>query len=76
MPLSVSSISSDSSEESVGSSTSRVILFGMIHAVISADVSTIVLVVSEVAATVVASPVGVLDLDSHSTLETDQFKDP
>ncbi|GKB12641.1 hypothetical protein Tco_0846564 [Tanacetum coccineum] len=48
----VISISSNTSEESVGSSTSRVILFGMIPTVIPADVSTIVPVVPEVTAVV------------------------
>ncbi|GJY94031.1 hypothetical protein Tco_0509813 [Tanacetum coccineum] len=69
------SISSDSSEESMGSSTSRVVMLGTIPTVIHADVSTIVPAVSEVAAAIVASPTGVLDLDVHSTLETGPFED-
>ncbi|GJT01202.1 hypothetical protein Tco_0822371 [Tanacetum coccineum] len=76
MPLSVISISSDSFEESVGSSTSRVILFGMILSVIPFDVSTIITDVPEVATAVVALLAGVLDLDTHSTSETDSFEDP
>ncbi|GJV44794.1 hypothetical protein Tco_1429330 [Tanacetum coccineum] len=59
MVASVISISSDSSEESVGSSTSWVILFGTIPTIIPVDVSTIVPVVPE-AASVVASPAGIL----------------
>ncbi|GKB30026.1 hypothetical protein Tco_0869427, partial [Tanacetum coccineum] len=42
MASSIISISSDSSEESTGSSTSRVVMFGTIPTVIHADVSTIV----------------------------------
>ncbi|GJS05653.1 hypothetical protein Tco_0322161 [Tanacetum coccineum] len=76
MPLSVILISFDSSEESVGLSTSRVIQFGMIPAVIPTDVSTIVPASSEMAAAIVTSSVGVLDLDTHSTSETDPFEDP
>ncbi|GKC55259.1 hypothetical protein Tco_1078004 [Tanacetum coccineum] len=68
-------ISYDSSEESVGSSTSQVILFGRIPNVIPADVSTTVHAVPEMAAAVVAPPVGVLDLDIHATSETDTFED-
>ncbi|GJS72243.1 hypothetical protein Tco_0705084 [Tanacetum coccineum] len=50
------SISSDSSEDSVGSSSSRVVMFGMIPTVIHADVSTVRPTVSEVTTTIVASP--------------------
>ncbi|GKC90093.1 hypothetical protein Tco_1150742, partial [Tanacetum coccineum] len=73
MPLSIISISSDSSKESVGSFTSRVILFDTIPSVIPADVPTIVPVVPEMAAAVVASPAGVLDLDTQPTSETGQY---
>ncbi|GJV43893.1 putative reverse transcriptase domain-containing protein [Tanacetum coccineum] len=48
-------------------------MFGTIPAVIPADVPTIVPSVLEVAATVVASPVGVLDLDTHHTSETGPY---
>nr|GFC14743.1 hypothetical protein [Tanacetum cinerariifolium] len=47
MPLPVILISSNSFEESVGSSTTWVILFGMIHAVIPTNVSTTVPAVLE-----------------------------
>ncbi|GKA95384.1 retrovirus-related pol polyprotein from transposon TNT 1-94, partial [Tanacetum coccineum] len=67
MPLSVISISSDSSVESVGSSTSRVILFGMIPTVIHADVSTIVPAILEVAAAVVSSPARRSKAEAHSS---------
>ncbi|GKA21064.1 hypothetical protein Tco_0701053, partial [Tanacetum coccineum] len=62
MPLSVILISSKYSEESVGSSTSQVILFGTLPAVIPDDIPTIVLAALEAEAAVLASPVGVLDL--------------
>ncbi|GKE49817.1 hypothetical protein Tco_1481075, partial [Tanacetum coccineum] len=68
-------ISFDSSKESVESSTSWVVMFGTIPTVIPADVSTIIPVVPYVAAAIVASPTGVLDLDVHSTSKTDPFKD-
>ncbi|GJW36442.1 hypothetical protein Tco_0059362 [Tanacetum coccineum] len=74
MVASVTSISSESSEESVGSSTSRVILFGTIPTVIPADVSTIVPTILEVAA-IVTPPIGVLDQDIHTTLEIDPSED-
>ncbi|GKC25903.1 hypothetical protein Tco_1028053, partial [Tanacetum coccineum] len=61
------SISTDSSKENVGSSTSRVVTFGTIPIVKPA--------ISEVATAVVALTTGVLDLDVHSTLETDPFED-
>ncbi|GJQ97765.1 hypothetical protein Tco_0008904 [Tanacetum coccineum] len=75
MVASVILISYDSSEESVGSSTSQVILFGRIPNVIPIDVSTTVPAVPEMAAAVVAPPVGVLDLDIHATSETNSFED-
>ncbi|GJX21022.1 putative reverse transcriptase domain-containing protein [Tanacetum coccineum] len=65
-------ISSDSSDESVGSSFSRVILFGSIPAVIhvAPDIPSEIPVASEVAVAVVASPARVLDLDTHSSSES------
>nr|GEY28354.1 reverse transcriptase domain-containing protein [Tanacetum cinerariifolium] len=62
----VISISSDVSVESVGSSFLRVILIGSI----SIDVS----VAPDVRAAAVASPVGVLELDTHSLSETGPSK--
>ncbi|GKA51733.1 hypothetical protein Tco_0744929 [Tanacetum coccineum] len=59
----VISISSDVSVESVGSSFSRVILIG--------SISVEVPVAPEVGAAVVASPAGVLELDTHSSSEAD-----
>ncbi|GJZ46819.1 hypothetical protein Tco_0600651 [Tanacetum coccineum] len=67
MATSIISISTDSSKENVGSSTSRVVTFGTIPIVKPA--------ISEVATAVVALTTGVLDLDVHSTLETDPFED-
>ncbi|GJT01411.1 hypothetical protein Tco_0822580 [Tanacetum coccineum] len=67
MATSIIAIFSDSSKESVGSSTSRVVMFGTIPIVVP--------VILEVATTVVALPTEVLDLDVHSTLETDPFED-
>ncbi|GJW07619.1 putative reverse transcriptase domain-containing protein [Tanacetum coccineum] len=67
MATSIISISSDSSKESVGSSTSRVVTFGTIPIVEPA--------ISEVATAVVVLTTRVLDLDVHSTLETDPFED-
>ncbi|GKD09405.1 hypothetical protein Tco_1189090, partial [Tanacetum coccineum] len=66
MAAPVISISSDVSVESVGSSFSRVILIG--------SISVEVLVTPEVGATAVASPAGVLELDTHSSLEADPSK--
>ncbi|GJX27177.1 reverse transcriptase domain-containing protein [Tanacetum coccineum] len=57
----VISISSDLSDESVGSSIPRVILIG--------SISIEVLVASEVGVAVVASPAGVRELDTHSSSE-------
>ncbi|GKE35028.1 hypothetical protein Tco_1454350 [Tanacetum coccineum] len=59
----VISISSDVSVESVGSSFPRVILIG--------SISVEVLVTPEVGAAAVASPAGVLELDTHSSSEVD-----
>ncbi|GJX06399.1 putative reverse transcriptase domain-containing protein [Tanacetum coccineum] len=59
-------LSSDLSDESVGSSFSRVILIGSIFVE--------VLVASEVGAAAVASPVGVLELDTYSSSEADPSK--
>ncbi|GJT64616.1 hypothetical protein Tco_1016096 [Tanacetum coccineum] len=59
----VISISSDVSVKSVGSSFPRVILIGSIYVK--------VLVALEVGAAVVASPAGVLELDTHSSSKAD-----
>ncbi|GKD29933.1 putative reverse transcriptase domain-containing protein, partial [Tanacetum coccineum] len=59
----VISISLDVSVESVGSSFPRVILIG--------SISVEVLVAPEVGAAIVALPAGVLELDTHSSLEAD-----
>ncbi|GJW04538.1 hypothetical protein Tco_1563394 [Tanacetum coccineum] len=59
----VISISSDLSVESVGSSFPRVILIG--------SISVEVPVAPEVGAAAVASPAGVLELDTHSSSEAD-----
>ncbi|GJX31049.1 hypothetical protein Tco_0240904 [Tanacetum coccineum] len=75
MAFLVISISFDSSKESVGSSTSRVVMFGTITIVIPADVSTIVPAVPEVAAANCRFTHRVLDLDIHTTSETDPFED-
>ncbi|GJY27522.1 hypothetical protein Tco_0403289 [Tanacetum coccineum] len=64
----VISISSDVSVENVGSSFPRVILIGFI--------SVEVPIAPEVRAAIVASPVEVLELDTHSSLEADPSKSP
>ncbi|GKA11303.1 hypothetical protein Tco_0690736 [Tanacetum coccineum] len=69
MAAPVISISSDSSNESVGSVMPRVILFGTILTeipVVPADLP----VAPEVRAVAVTSPAGVLELESHSSPET------
>ncbi|GJZ50503.1 hypothetical protein Tco_0604693 [Tanacetum coccineum] len=66
MAAPVISISSDVSVESVGSSFPRVILIG--------SISVEVPVASEVGAAAVASPVGVLELDTHSSSDADPSK--
>ncbi|GJY80810.1 reverse transcriptase domain-containing protein [Tanacetum coccineum] len=66
MAAPVISISSDVSVESVGSSFPRVVLIGSI----SIEVS----VTPKVGAAAVASPAGVLELDTHSSLEADPSK--
>ncbi|GKC71240.1 hypothetical protein Tco_1117123 [Tanacetum coccineum] len=63
MAAPVISISSDVSVESVGSSFSRVILIDSIFVEVS--------VAPEVGAAAVASPAGVLELDTHSSSEAD-----
>ncbi|GJR67426.1 hypothetical protein Tco_0013491 [Tanacetum coccineum] len=62
MEAPVISISSDSSDESVGSSIPRVILIG--------SIPIEVLVAPEVGAAAVASPTRVLELDTHSSSES------
>ncbi|GJQ98846.1 putative reverse transcriptase domain-containing protein [Tanacetum coccineum] len=66
MSTPVISISLDSSNESVGSSISRVILIGSIPIEVP--------VASEVGAAAVASPARVLELDTHSSSESDPSK--
>nr|GFA74873.1 hypothetical protein [Tanacetum cinerariifolium]GFA74906.1 hypothetical protein [Tanacetum cinerariifolium] len=68
LAASVISISSVVSVESVGSSFSQVILIGSI----SVEVS----VAPEVGATVVVLPIGVLELDTHSSSEADLSESP
>ncbi|GKA07151.1 hypothetical protein Tco_0686375 [Tanacetum coccineum] len=72
MATPVISISSDSLDESVGSSIPRVILFGSIPVVIPVvlEIPIEVPVAPEVAAAAVASPAGVLELDTHSSSES------
>ncbi|GJV70301.1 hypothetical protein Tco_1485810 [Tanacetum coccineum] len=69
------SISSDSSDESVGSVMSRVILFGTILTEIPV-VPTDLPIVPEVTAFAVASPTGALKPESHSSSETDPSESP
>nr|GEV94238.1 RNA-directed DNA polymerase, eukaryota, reverse transcriptase zinc-binding domain protein [Tanacetum cinerariifolium] len=59
-------IFSYSSDESMGFSTSRTILFGTILAEIPAEISIILPREPEAGVTIVASPTGVLDLITHS----------
>ncbi|GJY27539.1 hypothetical protein Tco_0403306 [Tanacetum coccineum] len=66
MAAPVISISSDVSVESVGSSFLRVILIGFIFVKVP--------VASDVGATAVASPAGVLEFDTHSSSEADPSK--
>nr|GEZ91511.1 hypothetical protein [Tanacetum cinerariifolium] len=63
MAATVISISSDVSVESVGSSFPRVILIGFIYVEVP--------IAPKVGADVVALPAGVLELDTHSSLEAD-----
>ncbi|GKF54754.1 hypothetical protein Tco_0165094, partial [Tanacetum coccineum] len=75
------SISSDSSEESVGSHAPRVILFGAIPAIIPVILKVPIIpagliVTPEVGTVSVVSPVGVLDLvDYSSSSNSDPSKD-
>ncbi|GJR21469.1 hypothetical protein Tco_0969996 [Tanacetum coccineum] len=69
MAAPIISISSDTSDESVRSSILRVILFGSIPIevpVVPADLP----VAPEVGAAAIASPAGVLELDTHSSSES------
>ncbi|GJT64724.1 hypothetical protein Tco_1016204 [Tanacetum coccineum] len=61
------SISLDSLEESVGSSTSQIVMFDTIPIVIHAILKV---------AAIVASPVGILNLDIHTTSEANLSEDP
>ncbi|GJU63485.1 hypothetical protein Tco_1245320 [Tanacetum coccineum] len=75
MAAPVISISSDSSDESVGSVMPRVILFGTILTdipVVPADLP----VAPEVTAAAVASPAGALESESHSSSETGPSESP
>ncbi|GJU12304.1 putative reverse transcriptase domain-containing protein [Tanacetum coccineum] len=69
-------ISLDSSNESVGSSTFRVILFGTIPAEIPAKTLMIPPVAPEVEAARVASPAKVLDLITYSSIDSDSLEVP
>ncbi|GJS69377.1 hypothetical protein Tco_0702218 [Tanacetum coccineum] len=81
MAAPVSSISSDTSEESVGSHALRVILFGAIPAIIPVIlevpiVPTDPIVTPEVGAVLVVSPAGVLDLVDYSpSSDSDPLED-
>ncbi|GKC85369.1 hypothetical protein Tco_1141086 [Tanacetum coccineum] len=74
-------ISSDSSEESVGSHVPRVILFGVIPAVFLVVPTKVPivpadpLVAPKVGAVPVTSPTGVLDLVDYSSSDSDPSKD-
>ncbi|GJQ90176.1 hypothetical protein Tco_0001315 [Tanacetum coccineum] len=67
-------VSSDSSDESVGSSPSRVILFGAIHAIIPtipSETPVISSVAPVVETTIVVSPTGLCDLVPYSDFDSD-----
>nr|GEU50281.1 hypothetical protein [Tanacetum cinerariifolium] len=76
MAISVISITLDSSYESLGSSPSRIILFGTILAKNPAETPVIPPVSLEVKAANVASLAGVLDLITYSSTESDSSEDP
>ncbi|GJU82559.1 hypothetical protein Tco_1284924 [Tanacetum coccineum] len=69
MAAPVISISSDTSDESVGSSIPRVILFGSIPIEVPVVPANLP-VAPEVGAAAIASPAGVLELDTHSSSES------
>ncbi|GJT33735.1 hypothetical protein Tco_0924154 [Tanacetum coccineum] len=73
MAIPVISISSDSSDESVGSSPSRIILFGTIPAKIPAETPTIPPVVSTLPHT---SPFLYIDSSDSDTIERQPSQDP
>ncbi|GKA75650.1 hypothetical protein Tco_0782028 [Tanacetum coccineum] len=81
MAAPIISISSDSSEESVGSHAPRVILFGVIPAIIPVIPEVLIvpadpIVTPEVGAVLVVSPTGVLDLvDYSSSSDSDPSED-
>ncbi|GKC59127.1 hypothetical protein Tco_1086725 [Tanacetum coccineum] len=80
MAAPVISISSDSSEESVGSHAPRVILFGAIPATVPVILEVLIvpvdpLVAPEVGAVFVTSPAGVLDLVDYSSSASDPSED-
>ncbi|GJY69148.1 hypothetical protein Tco_0472130, partial [Tanacetum coccineum] len=76
MAISVFSITSDSSDESLGSSPSRIILFGTIPTEITAETPIIPPDALEVEAAKVASPTRVLDLITYSSTDSDSSEDP
>nr|GFB95961.1 hypothetical protein [Tanacetum cinerariifolium] len=75
MAAPIISISSNSSDESVGSVMPRVILFGTILTEVPVVLVDLPLP-SKVRAAVVASPAGVLEVESHSSSETGPSKSP
>nr|GEV94266.1 hypothetical protein [Tanacetum cinerariifolium] len=76
MAILVISITSDSSYESLGSSPSRIILFGIILAKTPAEILVIPPVAPEVKAAKVALPAGVLDLITYCSTDSDSSEDP
>ncbi|GJS77573.1 hypothetical protein Tco_0727454 [Tanacetum coccineum] len=68
-------ISSDSSDESVGSSSSRIILFGTILTEIPTETHVIPPVAPEAETARVASPAGVLDLITYSSTDSNTSED-
>nr|GEX64563.1 hypothetical protein [Tanacetum cinerariifolium] len=72
LAASVILISSDSSDESVGSSISRIILFG----IIPTEILIIPPRAPKARVTAVALPAGVLDLITYSSTDSDSSEDP
>ncbi|GJW67705.1 hypothetical protein Tco_0122129 [Tanacetum coccineum] len=70
-----SQISSDSSDESVESSISRIILFGTILTEIPTETPVVPPVAPEAEVAIVASPAGVLDLIMYSFTDSDSSDD-
>nr|GEU39742.1 uncharacterized mitochondrial protein AtMg00810-like [Tanacetum cinerariifolium] len=69
-------ILSDSSDESVGSSSSRIMFFGNIPTEIPTETHVILPVAREVEVARIASPAGVLDLITYSSSDSDSDSDP